>query len=140
MIETSIINRIRRVTSLIGANAVATSPGPWYMSHGHVISPGKSPGKNTDFDICGPPIINAHTVSRLNPGDTGRNDMRYIATVEPTAMKRLGEDVKLLLDERGSLTALAQLIDDLVNNTMGGNRDPRAKALGEAAEKFLTED
>lgn len=147
-ITTQTINRITRVTSLIEANSAGTSPGPWYMSHGHVISPGKKllppPGdrfpKQADFDVCATPSGKDHTVYRTNPGGygSGRGDMRYIATVEPVAMRRLVEDVRALLNERDDVTELAVRLDDLINNTMGGHDDERAKRLGEAVEAYLS--
>lgn len=137
MITTSSINRTKRVIGEIAANIKATSPGPWYMSHGHVISPGK--GQNTDFDIASQPHHKSHhTIYGLNTGDTGRNDMRYIATVEPVRMTKLVEDVGALLAEREDISSLCELLDDLINNTMGGNADPRAAALGEAVEAYLS--
>lgn len=147
-INTTTINRIKRVIGEIAANATnSTSPGPWYMSHGHVISPGKKlpvpPGQRfapqAAYDVCSTPSGKDHTVYGKNPAtDYGRGDMRHITTCEPVRMVKLAEDVQSLLDERGDLTALACVLDDLINNTIGGNDDPRAKALGEAVEAYLS--
>lgn len=138
MIDIMTINRIKRVTALIAANAEATSPGPWYMSHGHVISPGKNKRGTSDFDVCAQPWSEKeHTVYGLNAGMSGRNDMRYIATCEPTAMKKLAADVSELLAERDDVSSLAVMLDQLINNTVGGDDDPRAAALGKAVEAYL---
>lgn len=142
-INTSTINRVKRVISEIAANVKATSPGPWYLSHGHVISPGKStPEKpsqfNHDFDVCSVPSGKDHKIYGYNTGATGRNDMRHIVQCEPVRMAKLTEDVQSLLDEREDITALACRLDDLINQTLGGNSDPRAKALGVAVETYLS--
>lgn len=141
MIETRIINRIKRVTALIYANAKLASPGKWYMSHGHVIAPGRNKRGGVDFDVaCQPWDSKQHTVYGLNPRDKGRDDMRHIATCEPKTMQELVEDVTLLLDERESVTALATQIADLLGNTMGADESDRAKALLDAVETYLMGD
>lgn len=133
------INRIKRVTAEIAANTASTSPGPWFMSHGHVISPGENKKSRAYFDVCSQPWHQTHhTVYGINAGVTGRNDMRHIAACEPTRMKKLTEDIGELLAEREDVTALAQRLDELINTTIGGDADPRAKALGEAVEAYLT--
>lgn len=144
-ITATVVNRIKRITSLIEANIGATSPGKWYMSHGHVISPGTRrpplPGQrfaaSADFDVCSVPSGKDHKIYSFNTSESGRNDMRYIATVEPTTMKQLVSDVTALLDERDNVTKLAMRIDDLLNNTMGADESPRARALAEAVETYL---
>lgn len=138
-INTTTINRVIRVASEIAANAHNTSPGPWYMSHGHVISPGKNKKGTGHFDVCSQPWDEKqHVIEGLNPKDTGRNDMRHIATCEPKRMVQLTEDIGALLDERGDVTALACLLDDMINNTINGDADPRAKALGAAVDAYLS--
>lgn len=141
-INTTTINRIKRVASEIAANVTATSPGPWYMSHGHVISPGTPSALkplNNAFDVCATPSGKDHTVYGKNQAsDYGRGDMRHIATCEPVRMKKLATDITELLAERDDITALCCRLDDLINNTMGGDEDPRAKALGDAVEAYLT--
>lgn len=141
------INRIKRVASEIACNALSTSPGPWYMSHGHVISPGKKlpplPGerfsRSAAFDVASQPWDKKHhTIEGLNAYDTGRNDMRHIATCEPSRMAKLCADIDELLAERESVVELAVQLDQLINNTMGGDEDPRAKALGDAVEAYLS--
>jgi hypothetical protein len=117
MINTTTINRIKRVTSLIAANAQATSPGPWYMSHGHVISPGKNKRGGTDFDVCSQPWDDKqHTVYGINAGMSGRNDMRHIATCDPVTMTKLVKDVTALLEERETVSGLATKLADLLGN------------------------
>lgn len=147
-VSTTTINRIKRVIGEIAANAVnSTSPGPWYMSHGHVISPGEKlpvpPGQRfapqAAYDVCSTPSGKDHTVYGKNPAtDYGRGDMRHITTCEPVRMRKLTEDVQALLDEREDITSLAGRLDDVINNTMAGSDDPRAKALGDAVEDYLS--
>jgi hypothetical protein len=138
MIETSAINRIKRVIATIAANTEATSPGPWYMSHGHVISPGEYTKGGADFDVCKQPWNEKdHTVYGINPGMSGRNDMRHIATCEPSTMKGLVKDVTRLLEERENVVELAALIADLLGNTMGADDSDDATRLLAAAEAYV---
>lgn len=147
MISQTTINRVKRVISEIAANTKATSPGPWYMSHGHVISPGPKckPLANgyvpqAPFDVCKVPSDNDHKIYGYNPDTyaSGRNDMRHITQCEPVRMLKLTEDVQALLDEREDIAALAVRLDDIINNTMAGSDDPRAKALGDAVDAYLS--
>lgn len=114
MTDDRTINRLKRTTALIDANAKLASPGPWRISHGHVYA--NVPKKEDErfstrcFDICSQPWAKSHhTIYGLNPS-TDRNaaykDMRHIATCEPQTMQQLVADVGLLLAEREELLAL----------------------------------
>jgi hypothetical protein len=139
MIETSAINRIKRVIATIAANTEATSPGPWYMSHGHVISPGKNKKGGADFDVCKQPWNEKdHTVYGINAGMSGRNDMRHIATCEPTTMKGLVKDVTRLLEERDDVPSLAKQIEELLAYSVGREQPDKDRKLLEAVEAYLT--
>jgi len=135
--DTKITNRIKRLIATIAANTEATSPGPWYLSHGHVISPGKNTKGGSDFDVCSQPWdTKQHTVYGINAGMSGRNDMRHIATCDPTTMKKLIADVQALLDERESVVELAARIADLLGNP--AELTIEAQKLLVAAEDFIT--
>lgn len=140
-INSTTINRIKRVASEIAANTEATSPGPWFTSHGHVISPGAGKGaSNHAFDVASRPSGKDHAVYGLAHWDTTsrNNDMRHIVTCEPVRMKKLTDDITELLAERDDITALAVRLDDLINNTMGGDDGMQAKLLGEAVTNYLS--
>lgn len=140
MIETRTINRIKRVTALIDENAKQATPGPWSVSHSHLIGFDEKTKKS--FDIASQPYKREHCVYGVHPdaGGWGFKDMRYMATVSPITMTRLTADVRELLDERENVTALATKIADLLGNTMGADESDRAKALLDAVETYLMGD
>lgn len=145
--NTTTINRIKRVTSLIAENAKNATPGHWAISHSHVYTTQRDEktGEHKFFDIASQPYERSRCVYGVHPdqGGMGWKDMKHIATCAPHVMTKLTEDVTELLAERDDVVALAVRLDDLINQTIladgqSGNDDPRAKALGEAVEAYLS--
>lgn len=89
------LNRIKRVLGEIEGNAKKATPGPWAISHSHVI---KSDQRGT-YDIASRPYDRDHCVYGVNPyaDPTATDDMRYIATVDPQKMLKLVEDIREVL-------------------------------------------
>ncbi len=144
-ISITTINRIKRVIGEIATNTQSTSPGPWYRSHGHVISPGPklAPLANgfvptKDFDVCSQPWdTKQHTVYGINSTSSGSKDMLHIATCEPVRMKKLTDDIAELLAEREDITAVATLLDTLMSYQIGKVRSPEYKKLNHALTAYL---
>lgn len=101
MISQQTINRIVRVTDLIEANAKLATPGPWDISHGHVIKHDRTAdGKNyVGYDIASQPYERNQCVYGVHP-KPGYPDMRHIKTCAPDVMLKLVEDVRELINER----------------------------------------
>lgn len=98
--DQKILNRINRVLALIEENAKQATPGPWGISHDHVIKHEKlEDGTYLSYDIACAPWHNTGYVYGVNPHKN--SDMKYITTVEPKRMKQLVDDIRELLRELG---------------------------------------
>lgn len=109
-----LLNRVKRVTDLIEANGKLATPGPWSVSHSHVIKHQSLPpaeghrwGKDASFDVASQPYKRDQACFGINPTGDGYPDMRYIATCNPQTMLNLVEDVR-------KLARKATLLDELV--------------------------
>lgn len=91
------LNRINRKLTLIEENAKRATPGPWSISHSHVI---KHDSKSS-YDIACRPWMKEQTVYEVYPyaSPSASDDMRYIATCEPKSMLELVADVRTVLAE-----------------------------------------
>ena len=95
-----LLNRLKRRLELIEENAKKATPGPWSISHSHVIKHEKRGDKVISFDIAARPWEQRMCVYGINPHDgTDWADMRFIATCEPKTMLSLVDDVRLILKE-----------------------------------------
>lgn len=93
------INRITRKLALIEENAKQATPGPWSISHSHVVKYHKRGEKDFSYDIAAQPWEKKMCVFDVSPYANGSRDMRYIATCDPKSMLELIADVRKLLEE-----------------------------------------
>ena len=96
------LNRVSRLLTLIEENAKAATPGPWILTHNHVVKLEYQKGANgkvTDksFDIACEPWMQHQAVYGVNPQKHFSNNMRHITTCEPRTMLQLVEDVRAIL-------------------------------------------
>lgn len=139
IVSTKTINRIKRVTSEIEANAALATPGRWEISHSHVFGTqikdlGEGKCQRVYFDIASQPYERKQCVYGVHPdhGGMGYKDMKHIVTCEPERMKMLVADVRELLTEREDPRAL---VVNLINALADDESHPAFK-LCKALEAY----